>query len=259
MSTDIRTPLEAADRERPHLKEINTFASCLELLELALHKAGPEWAFVGKSLHSGKDGSGIRPGWFTPVVMSLVRPDGQREDVLIDGVSQDAAWHIPTRQQYKVIANSTANEPGPWDHGPAKLTPYKIDELGPTGERQYRWHNPPIPQPDAAIVPGTPGTPTPPPAPVMVLPERGEMMQAGELLHRFYKAPEGLQRPLGLWKPESASSVAQPDWEGIGAWLFDVYLKARVAGKNATEAFEEMTRQIRASDEWKSKHPGETR
>jgi|SRR5688572_13509194 len=96
---------------------------------------------------------------------------------------------------------------------------------------------------------GIGGQPPPSSAP---LPGRAEMMDEGRWLDGYYKAPEGLQRPKGL------SINDAPDWEGVGAWLFDVYLVARVAGKTRAEARAEYVSQIRHSDEWKAKHPGET-
>ena len=45
-------------------------------------------------------------------------------------------------------------------------------------------------------------------------------------LDDFYRAPEGLQRPEGLSINEA------PDFEGIAAWIFDVYLNARLAGRS---------------------------
>lgn len=115
----------------------------------------------------------------------------------------------------------------------------------------------PVPLPDA-IPAYLGGSPTPIPVPSPMLPDRGEMMRAGQALHFYYRSHEGLQRPDGLWKPAAGSEIAQPDWEGIGAWLFDVYLKARVAGKDATEATELVRSQIRQSEEWRQKHPGQT-
>lgn len=79
-------------------------------------------------------------------------------------------------------------------------------------------------------------------------PGRAEMMRALEVLHEFYKAPEGLQRPQGLWID------GHPDFEGIGTWLFDVYFGQRLAGFPPELAAAEVRRQIEASDEWKTKH-----
>lgn len=92
---------------------------------------------------------------------------------------------------------------------------------------------------------------SPPPA-TPQLPDRAEMMNEGLSLHRYYASREGLQRPDGL------SINNAPDWEGVGAWLFDVYLAARVAGKSREEARAAYVKAIRQSGEWQSKHPGET-
>ncbi len=157
----IIAAVQKADHERPYLKAKNTFASCGELLELTRVFAGPEWAFIGKSTSTGMDGAGFQPAWFSPRHVDCTRPDGQSQRVLIDALSQDALWHVPTLTQYKVIANSTANELPPDDprRGAAHLTPYEI-----TPHSNYRWHNPPIaasgqaqPEPTPMPTPQVPG------------------------------------------------------------------------------------------------------
>ena len=105
--------------------------------------------------------------------------------------------------------------------------------------------------PDPNFKPDYGDTPPPAPSPCK-LPGRQEMMDAGHWLHVYYQSPEGLQRPEGLWKN------GEPDWEGIGAWLFDVYLTDRVNGKSVTDAKIHVVNDIRHTDEWKAKHPGET-
>ena len=78
---------------------------------------------------------------------------------------------------------------------------------------------------------------------------RTEFLQAMERLDAFYQAPEGLQRPDGL------SIDGAPDFLGIAAWIFDVYLNARLAGRSSDVAWSEVVANIRNSDEWKQKHP----
>jgi hypothetical protein len=95
------------------------------------------------------------------------------------------------------------------------------------------------------------GTPVPITTPNS-LPGREEMMATGVWLHNYYKSDEGLQRPEGLWID------GHPDWEGIGAWLFDVYLNERVNGKGSTLAMMSVVKAIRNTEEWKIKHPGIT-
>lgn len=82
------------------------------------------------------------------------------------------------------------------------------------------------------------------------LPGREEMMNEGRFLHQYYQSFNGLQRPHGLWIND------QPDWEGIGAWLFDMYLKARVAGKTPEAAREAYIAEIQRSSEYLGKHRG---
>ncbi|MEO8680390.1 MAG: hypothetical protein ABI665_15165 [Vicinamibacterales bacterium] len=139
MTPNILPFLQAADRERPDLKSINTAQSCFALLRLTLAKAGPDWGFVGKT--DTMDDGKFTPPDFRPRAMRLQRPDGELETVQIVGLSMDAAWHGPSHRQIKVIANSSANDdPRPEIHGPAQLTPYEIDP------QWYRWHNPLIAQ-----------------------------------------------------------------------------------------------------------------
>lgn len=78
---------------------------------------------------------------------------------------------------------------------------------------------------------------------------RHDMIAAGQWLHSFYQSDEGLKRPEGLWIDK------HPDFEAIGAWLFDVYLADRLAGADDAEARKKVVDGIRQSDEWKQKHP----
>ena len=80
---------------------------------------------------------------------------------------------------------------------------------------------------------------------------RHDMIAAGQWLHSFYQADEGLKRPEGLWIEK------HPDFEGMGAWLFDVYLASRLAGADDAEARKRVMDGIRQSDEWKQKHPSQ--
>lgn len=245
MTPDITPFLLEADRQRPHLRTNNTAGSCFELLALTLSLAGPDWAYIAKV--QGMDGAAVTPAGFKPFNSSLVRPDGELQTVRITGLGMDAAWHVPSKRQVKVIANSSANDdPNPAIHGPAKLTPYPIDPA------HYRWHNPPVSQAyvNGGAAPG-PAPVTPPPS-SMQLPGREEMMNEGIALDAYYSSTEGLQRPEGL------SKNGRPDWEGVGAWLLDVYLQARVAGKSPADARAAYVSAIRRTGEWQGKHPGET-
>ena len=46
-------------------------------------------------------------------------------------------------------------------------------------------------------------------------------------LNDFYKSPTGLNRPEGLW------IAGHPDYEGLSAWVFDVYVRRRLQGDSA--------------------------
>jgi hypothetical protein len=80
---------------------------------------------------------------------------------------------------------------------------------------------------------------------------RAEMVEAGRWLHRYYQSEEGLKRPAGLWIGD------QPDFEGIGAWLLDVYLSARIEGASEEEARQRVIDQIQRTEEWRAGHPGQ--
>lgn len=237
-AADLQPYLLEADRRRPELKAINTAQSCFDLLQLTLQLAGPDWGFIGKT--RTMDGASVTPPGFTPLQMDLIRPDGQKQRVEIVGLGMDAAWHIPSHRQVKVIANSSANDdPNPEIHGPAKLTPYDIDP------QYYRWHNPVVPQFGSVSVPPVPAPQPPPPAPSKVLP-KGEAFAKLQALNAFYQAPEGLQRPGGLVRPDGEGrSVA--DMEAIAQWFYQLVIE----GVSIDQVFA----QIRSSDEWRSKHP----
>jgi hypothetical protein len=68
-------------------------------------------------------------------------------------------------------------------------------------------------------------------------------------LNEYYKASDGLQRPGGLWID------GHPDFEGIGVWVFGVYLKRRLDGDTENQARVAVTAAIKQSDEWRTKHP----
>lgn len=89
------------------------------------------------------------------------------------------------------------------------------------------------------------------PGPVRPI-EPKEMLDEALFLDNYYKSPEGLRRPQGL------SINNAPDWQGVGAWLFDAYLSSRLAGKTREQARAEYVTTIRQSAEWRQKHPGET-
>jgi hypothetical protein len=80
---------------------------------------------------------------------------------------------------------------------------------------------------------------------------REEMVAAVQWLDDFYRAPEGLQRPNGLWRAD----LNRTDAEAIGVWVLDVYLQSRIGGASDAEARTAIEDAIRGSDEWRAKHP----
>ena len=80
---------------------------------------------------------------------------------------------------------------------------------------------------------------------------REDLVAAVAFVDEFYRSPEGLQRPEGLWLAESKKI----DAEAIGTWVLDVYLRARIAGATDAEARQTIADNIKGSDEWRRKHP----
>ena len=79
---------------------------------------------------------------------------------------------------------------------------------------------------------------------------REDLVAAVQWLDDFYRAPEGLQRPNGLWRAD----INKPDAEAIGVWVLDVYLQSRIGGASDAEARKAIEDAIRGSEEWKQKH-----
>jgi hypothetical protein len=81
------------------------------------------------------------------------------------------------------------------------------------------------------------------------IPTRAEITAAAQWLHEYYQSQDGLQRPQGLWIGD------RPDFEGVSAWILDVYVWSRAEGASDEEARQRIVRAIQGSDEWKLKHP----
>jgi hypothetical protein len=78
--------------------------------------------------------------------------------------------------------------------------------------------------------------------------EGAEIQRVMAWLDAFYKSPDGLQRPEGLWID------GHPDYAGISAWIFDGYLRNRLRGLTEGEAEARVVAEIMKSDEWRTKH-----
>jgi hypothetical protein len=79
---------------------------------------------------------------------------------------------------------------------------------------------------------------------------REDVVRATQWLHEYYASADGLQRPNGLWLDQEH----HPDFEAIGAWVFDVYLNARVNGAPDAEARQAVVDAIHGTDEWRRIH-----
>src|SRR5688572_29004532 len=124
---------------------------------------------------------------------------------------------------------------------------------GPNPSVSWNAFDDPVASTGANVTPhaAVPAVPPAPPPQTHLHPGREEMIRAGEWLDGYYRSREGLQRAAGL------SKNGGPDWEGVGAWLFDVYFMARVNGRTPEQARAAVVAALRQTDEWKSKHPGE--
>src|SRR4029453_7112616 len=71
--------------------------------------------------------------------------------------------------------------------------------------------------------------------------DRSDFLAAMNQLHAFYMAPEGLQRPNGR------SINSSPDFIGIAAWIFDIYLSCRSGGQSRENSFAEVVAWITQS------------
>jgi hypothetical protein len=76
----------------------------------------------------------------------------------------------------------------------------------------------------------------------------GELFEALIWLDGFYASAEGLMRPQGL------SINGQPDFEGIAAWIFDVFLNSRLNDLDIDTCKRNVVHAIQQTQEWKAKH-----
>jgi hypothetical protein len=216
-----------ADQEVPSRLQTNRNVDCFEhttRVLAILTGQGLQAAYVGKT--SGE-------GQFHP-------PTGfprQVGNYTITGVSHDAIWC--EGHQFDLV--------GGGNDGPEPLGAVASPTANEIPAQYHRPNNPAVPFPLSG---GAPPVLVPPSTRVDV-PGRAELMDEGQWLERFYKAPEGLQRTEGLYKP----TEQLVDWEGIAAWLLDVYLAQRLAGKSRTDARAAYVAAIQDSGEWKRKHP----
>lgn len=79
---------------------------------------------------------------------------------------------------------------------------------------------------------------------------REDIVRATQWLNDYYASDEGLRRSGGLWLPNEK----RPDFEAIGAWIFDVYLNARVNGATDADARQAIVDAIHGTDEWRRVH-----
>lgn len=79
---------------------------------------------------------------------------------------------------------------------------------------------------------------------------RAEAVYVMQAINLFYASSNGLDRPRGL------SVNGRPDFLGLAAWFFDVYVNTRYAGYREQEARYNVAASIAQTDEWRARHPG---
>jgi hypothetical protein len=79
---------------------------------------------------------------------------------------------------------------------------------------------------------------------------REDLVAAVAFVDDLYRSADGLQRPDGLYMPDTK----KVDAEAIGTWVLDVYMRARIDGKSDAEARQSISDAIKGSDEWHRKH-----
>jgi hypothetical protein len=82
--------------------------------------------------------------------------------------------------------------------------------------------------------------------------DRGEALEAMTAIDGYYTAPRGLNRSNGL------SINGRPDFLGLAAWFFDIYVNSRYNGLDDIGARFNVMANITRTDEWRTKHPGQT-
>lgn len=233
-------------RESPGLLPTNLGRTCFAhtmLLIGKLRAAGHDAYLICKTRGEGQ----YVPPDFEP--REVVGFDGKK--YLCTGVSHDAIWCDGL--QFDTIGSANehdrpiyrANTPEGWSFDPSdgsQIVAFPVWNAIP--REHWRPNNPPLK--DFAVPPPTPRPQQPPPVPQHEHPGREEMMKAGEWLDAFYRSSEGLGRSL--------TKDGAPDWEGIGAWLFDVYFISRVNGKTVEQAQAAVVAEIQKTEEWQRKH-----
>ena len=193
--------------------------------------------------------------YFVQVVASDLNPSAKSTDygwltkapseTQVDGYAEDAICFTsdPNDRENVIDLVNGAGAPGASIGGAIKER-----------RENNRWATPLVQKLAYLLDGGTPiPLPVPTPQPPMAQPPgREEALDEMNWLDRYYASPEGLQRPNGL------SLNGKPDFEGIAAWYLDVYQRERMKGRSRADARAAYVSDIRHSDEWKQKHPGET-
>lgn len=214
-----------ADQEMPSRLQTNRNVDCFQ------HTSRVLGILTGQGLQAAYVGKTRGEGQYQP-------PSGFPRQVgehTITGVSHDAIW--VEGHQFDLI--------GGGNDGPEPLGAVGVPTANEIPSQYHRANNPPVPYPLSGVA----SVPTPPSAPEAArptLPSRQELTAEMAHLHEVYKTD--LLRDDGLWID------GHPDFEGIGAWVLDVYLASRIAGRTPERSRQAYLDAIRGSDEYRSKH-----
>lgn len=229
MSLEIVRQVNA---EHPELLQTNIGSTCHQFTQLVIEKLRAQNHLAYLMCKTQGEGQYV-PFGFQP--RDVVGLDGKT--YRCTGVSHDAIWC--DGNQFDTIASANDEDHPIYTNTGAQVQGQPVWNAIPP--QFWRNHNPPLK--------GEPvhSPPLPPPTASPTLPDRGELMREMAFLHEFYRTE--LKRTDGLWID------GHPDFEGIAAWVLDVYLASRVAGRTPERSRQLYVDAIRNSGEWRSKHP----
>ena len=220
MSLEIARRVNA---QYPHLLQTNTGATCYQFTQYLIENLRAAGHLAYSVCKSPGEGQYIPPGFQLRDVTGL---DGKTYKC--SGVSHDAIWC--DGNQFDTIGGAhDGHEP----YG-APATP----QWNAVPPEYWRPWNPPLKMAPVVLPPD--------PRPRTKILPKGEAFAKLQALNAFYQAPEGLQRPGGLVRPDNEGrSVA--DMEAIAQWFYQLVIEG--------VSLEDVFTQIRNSHEWQSKHP----
>ena len=234
MSLEI---VREVDRKFPNLLQTNTGASCHQFTQHLIEHLRAKNHLAYLMCKTRGEGQYTPFGWQPREVTGL---DGKT--YICTGVSHDAIWC--DGNQFDTIARANDSDDPIFNDDGSRMTGLPVWNAIPP--EFWRPQNPPLKQAPVTNQPiPNPGTNIPNPGTPRIL-SKGEAYAALQALNAFYMAPEGLQRPGGMVRPDNSGRMVA-DVEAMGQWHYQLVVEG--------VSLEDVFTQIRGSAEWKSKHP----